>query len=211
VPSTSYRPKLPWPPPAEAIREIEPERHSLRTGTLVARIYARSGRHPTSWREFRFEGPLAAARFDHHVAGQRRGVLYAARDLVTCVAEVFQGSRVVDREADDRCLAAFRLTRSVRLLDLTGDWPTRAGASQAMSSGARLVAQAWARAIYDAYPAFEGIWYASSMHGGHAAIMFFERAEEALPTEPDLDAPLTHPGLLPDLVRAAGSLGYLIR
>lgn len=138
-------------------------------------------------------------------------MLYAAREIVTCVAEVFQGSRLVDRIAADRCLAGFRLTRSVRLLDLTGDWPTRAGASQALASGPRPRAQAWARTIYEAYPKIEGIWYPSSMHGGRPALVLFERAETALPSTPDLDVPLSHPGLLPDLVRATGSLGYLIR
>ena len=137
-------------------------------------------------------------------------MLYAARDLVTCVAEVFQGSRLVDRVAADRFIAGFRLTRSVRLLDLTGDWPTRAGASQALASGPRPRAQAWARTIYEAYPKVEGIWYPSSMHGGSPALVLFERAETALPTTPDVDVPLSHPGLLPDLVRAAGSLGYLV-
>ncbi len=138
-------------------------------------------------------------------------MLYAARDLITCVAEVFQASRLVDRVAADRCLAGFRLKRSVRLLDLTGDWPTRAGASQALASGPRPRAQAWARTIYLAYPKVEGIWYPSSMHGGNPALVLFERAETALPTAPELDVPLSHPGLLPDLVRAAGSLGYLLR
>ncbi len=95
---------------------------------------------------------LRDVRATHHTlrAGTPMARLYAARDLLTCAAEVFQGFRVVDRFADDRCLAAFRLERSMRLLDLTGDWPTRAGASQAISSGPRPRAQAWARAIYDA-------------------------------------------------------------
>ncbi|MGH9245320.1 MAG: RES family NAD+ phosphorylase [Acidimicrobiales bacterium] len=185
--------------------------HTLRSGTLVARIYPRGGRYPTTWRDFRVDGPLASARFDHHVRGERRGVLYGARDLITCVAEVFQSSRLVDRYADDRCFAAFRLARSVRLLDLTGDWPTRAGASQAIASGPRARAQAWARAIYDAYPRVAGLWYLSSMHGGHPALALFERAEGALPAVCALDVPLSHPGMLPDLTRAAGSLGYLLR
>lgn len=204
-------PKFPHPPPVDELRRVPADLRTARAGTLVARIYPRSGPHPTTWRQFRFDGPLPGARFDHHVAGERRGVLYGARDLATCVAEVFQGSRLVDRVAADRCLAGFRLTRSVRLLDLTGDWPTRAGASQALASGPRPRAQAWARTIYQAYPKIEGIWYPSSMHGGNPALVLFERADTALPSTPDLDVPLSHPGLLPDLVRAAGSLGYLLR
>lgn len=204
-------PKFPWPPTPADLRLVPAEHHTLRTGTLVVRIYPRGGRYPSPWSAFRFEGPLPSARFDHHVSGERRGVLYGARDLMTCVAEVFQGSRVVDRFSDDRCLTAFGLTRPVRLLDLTGDWPTRAAASQAIASGPRSRAQAWARAIYDAYPKVEGLWYSSSMHGGHPAVVLFERAETALPSHPDVDVPLSHTGLLPDITRAAGSLGYLVR
>lgn len=204
-------PKFPWPPAPDELRRVPVELHTLRTGTLLARIYPRGGRHPTSWPAFRFDGPFPSARFDHHVTGAHRGVVYAARDLTTCVAEVFQSSRMVDRFADDRCVAAFRIARSVRLLDLTRDWPTRAGASQALASGPRARAQAWARTIYDAYPRAEGIWYPSSMHGGHPAVVLFERVGDALPTVADIDVPLSHPGLLPDLTRAASSLGYLLR
>ncbi len=204
-------PKFPWPPAPDEFRCVRAAYRTLRTDTLVARIYPRGGRHPTTWRDLRFDGPLTSARFDHHVSGERRGVIYAARDLVTCVAEACQGSRLVDRFADDRCFAAFRLVRSVRLLDLTGDWPTRAGASQAIASGPRARAQAWARAIYDAYPRVEGLWYPSSMHGSHPALVLFERAEDAVPAVPDLDVPLSHAGLLPDLTRAADALGYLLR
>lgn len=204
-------PKFPWPPSPDELRRIPAEHHTLRTDTLLARIYPRGGRHPTSWRAFRSDGPFPSARFDHHVTGEHRGVLYGARNLTTCVAEVFQGPRVVDRFADDRCLAALRITRSVRLLDLTRDWPTRARASQALASGPRSRAQAWARTIYDAYPRTDGIWYPSSMHGGHPALVLFERASDALPTVAELDVPLSHAGLLPDLTRAASLLGYLLR
>ena len=163
------------------------------------------------WNEFRGVGPLPTARFDHHVLGEHRAVMYGARDMITCVAEVFQGTRVADRLTDDRCFVLFGLTRSVRLLDLTGHWPTRAGASQAISSGPRTRAQAWARVIYDAYPKVEGLWYPSSMHGGHPAVLLFERADSAVPADAELDVPLSHAGLLPDLIRAAGALGYLLR
>lgn len=204
-------PKFPWPPPVEDLRRTRPEHHTLRSGTLVARIYAREGRYPSTWNGFRFTGPVASARFDHHVEGEQRGVLYGARSITTCVAEVFQATRMVDRSTDDRCLTAFPVARALRLLDLTGDWPTRAGASQALTSGPRGRARAWARSIYEAYPRVEGLWYPSSMHGGHPALVLFERASDALAADREIDVPLSHPGLLPELVRAANALGYLIR
>jgi hypothetical protein len=203
--------KFPWPPPVDDLRRIRPEHHTLRSGSLLARVYARGGRYPSRWNDFRYAGPIASARFDHHIPGEERGVLYGAPAMLTCVAEVFQGTRVIDRVADYRCLTAFRTTRAVRLLDLTGDWPTRAAASQAIASGPRNRAQAWARTIYDAYPVLDGMWYPSSMHGGHPAVVLFERTVDALPSDPELDVPLTHPGLVPDLTRAANALGYFIR
>jgi RES domain-containing protein len=203
--------KFPWPPSVGDLRAVRPELHTLRSGTTVVRTYARGVRHRATWNDFRFVGPVPTARFDHHIEVEQRGVLYGASSLTTGVAEVFQGTRLVDRSTADRCLAAFRLVRAVRLLDLTADWPTRAGASQAMASGPRTRAQAWARTIYEAYPRVEGLWYPSSMHGGHPALVLFEHATDALPGDPDIDVPLSHPGLLPDLVRAANALGYLIR
>jgi hypothetical protein len=41
--------------------------------------------------------------------------------------------------------------------------------------------------------------------------VLFERAEDAVPDVVALDAPLSHPGLLPDLARIANELGYLLR
>lgn len=205
-------PKFPAPPPPDRLRTIKPDIRRLPSGTLLARIYARGGHHGTTWRSFRFDGPLAG-RFDHHdpTSPTQRGVLYGALDVATCVAEVFQATRVVDRFAHDRCLTAFEATRPIALLDLTGDWPTRAGASQAIASGARPRAQHWARTIYDAYPKIQGIWYPSSIRGSHPAFVLFDRAQPALAADPAIDVPISHPGLLPDLVRIANKLGYLLQ
>jgi len=49
------------------------------------------------------------------------------------------------------------------------------------------------------------------MHGGHPALVLFERAQDALASEPEIDVPLSHPGLLPDLTRIADTLGYFLR
>ena len=206
--------KLPNPPaPTELAQRAPAEVYRLPAGSLLARIYARGGRHPTIWSAFRTQGPLGG-RFDHHDPAhpeQRRGVFYGALDVSTCVAEVFQDTRVLDRAAAERCLTAFRTTRALALLDLTGEWPTKAGASQAISSGPRPRAQRWARAIYEAFPELEGLWYPASTRGGGIAFALFERTEYAMPAGPELDLALTHPGLLSDLIQVADRLGYLLR
>ena len=44
-------------------------------------------------------------------------------------------TRVIDRTAHDPWLVAFELLQPLNLLDLTGVWPTRAGASMALNTG----------------------------------------------------------------------------
>jgi hypothetical protein len=101
--------------------------------------------------------------------------------------------------------------RSLRLLDLTGSWPTRAGASQAIATGPKKITQAWARAIHAAFPALDGLWYRSSMDGGgHAVCLWDPPAGTALPLAPDALLPLDHPGLDVPLGRICEELGYIL-
>ena len=134
--------------------------------------------------------------------------MYTAEHGLTCLAEVFQDTRLIDRAARDPWLVAFELRHEVRLLDLTGSWPTRIGASMAISSGPRPRAQRWSRAIYGAYPAVQGILYPASMHGNRPAVALYERAAPALPRSPAFHRPLLDPVLLPVLAQAAHDLGY---
>jgi hypothetical protein len=202
--------KFPEPPSAAVLARIQPLLRSVPAGSLLWRLYFRGGRHPTDWEVFRAFGPTGS-RFDHHLPPprvQQRRILYAAAHAPTTVAEVFQDTRVVDRTARAPWLVAFKLRRKVSLLDLSGIWPTRAGASMALSSGSRPRAQRWSRVFYDAYPNVEGLWYPSSMHGGLPALAFYERAADALPQTPELHRPLVDPALLAMLSRAARDLGY---
>ncbi|MCP4660186.1 MAG: hypothetical protein GY856_32695, partial [bacterium] len=132
----------------------------------------------------------------------------AAEQGPICLAEVFQDTRTIDRVARDSWLVSFAVSRAVRLLDLTGTWPTRAGASMAISTGARPRAQRWSRAVYDAYPEVEGICYASSMHANRPAMALYERASSAIPAVPVFHRPLVDPALLPLLKKIAQELGY---
>jgi len=205
--------RLTPPPPIATLRAIAPEIHVLPAGAVLWRIYLRAGAHPSQWNGFRTFGPTNA-RFDHHPPPAKlhrtRAILYAADSGPTSVAEVFQQTRVIDRFADSPALAAFTLSRDLRLLDLTGAWPTRAGASMAINSGSRAKARAWSCAIYAAYPNVEGLRYASSMNANQPAFALYERARSALPTTAALDLPLATPALAAPLAAEAIRFGYAL-
>jgi RES domain len=137
-------PKFPEPPMVNILRSIKPDLRQLAQGTSLWRVYFRAGRYPSVWYEFRRFGPLSTARFDHHepdAAGnpwsQDRAILYAALQGPTCIAEVFQSTRIIDRHARSLWLVAFSTARDLVLLDLCSTFPTRAGASMAINTGPR--------------------------------------------------------------------------
>lgn len=202
--------KFPEPPTAAELARLGAEPHVLTAGTVLWRLYCRGGDHPTFWNTFRSFGPTRG-RFDHHRPPPRlqsRAIVYAAGHGPTCLAEVFQDTRVIDREESDPWLVSFALRSDLLLLDLTGTWPTRAGASMAMASGPRPRAQRWSREIYEAFPSLQGIAYSSSMYGNLPTVALYERAAFALPRTPRFHRPLTDPAILPVLMHVARDLGY---
>jgi RES domain len=201
--------KLPPPPPS-----LPPLRPSdvkvLSKGTVLWRIYYQGGSHPSAWNRFREYGPCDG-RFDHHEVPKRvqaRRILYGAEEWCTCFAEFFQGTRVIDRVRRAPWLVAFELTRKVTVLDLRGSWPTRVGASMAMSSGPRRRTRPWSQTIYREYAAIEGLWYASSMYKNSPAVSLYERAEDAVSARPLFHRALTDSALYPTVAWAALDLGY---
>lgn len=204
---------LPPPPPVAHLRKIGPEVHVLPRGAVVWRVYFRGGPHPTTWDAFRSFGPTGA-RFDHHdpppAVHPARGILYGADLGPTCLAEVFQDTRVIDRRRHQPALAAFELEQDLPLLDVTGAWPTRAGASMAISTGKRKRVREWSRAIYDAFPQIAGIRYGSSMDANRPAFALYERAKGGIPSLPLLDEPLSAFGLAILIARAAVRFGYRV-
>lgn len=94
------------------------------------------------------------------------------------------------------------------MLDLTGLWPTRAGASMLVSSGPRGWARAWSRRIYTAYPDLHGLWYPFSMYANARSVALYERARAALPAAPLVDVALGDPRLLPALEGIGTAIGY---
>lgn len=204
---------FPAPPSPEALAKVGMSTHILPAGTELWRVYFRGGPHPTLWNTFRAFGPVATARFDHHDPPQReqeRAILYAGATGPICLAEVFQASRVIDRSANAPWLVGFHLAVGLRLLDLTGLWPTHAGGSQEINSGDRTRAQQWSRAIYAAYPTIDGLWYRSKMYGSMPAVALYERAQRALPSRPSFHAALVSPTLFDVIDNAAARIGYTV-
>ncbi len=206
-----------FPSPPERLPDLRPDDVAEIAGHLW-RVYFSAGAHPGTWRTFRSYGPVVGGRFDHHVppksSSTSRAVLYAAigpRAIETCLAEVFQGTRVIDRHDRAPYLAAFQLVRQVRLLDLRDSWPARAGVTQILNSGSHTQAQAWSRQVFLSYPDLDGVLYPSAASGiSGANIMLFERAAPALPPRPLFNEALSHTGLVLPLRRAAYRFGYFL-
>jgi len=208
-------PKFPAPPARGKLAgRLSADVKVLRRGTILWRLYYQGGAHGTAWNRFRHWGPARNMRFDHHShppRRQSRGIVYCGLRVCTCFAEVFQDTRTIERSRNRPWLVGLALTRKVSLLDLTGSWPTRAGASMAMSSGRRDRARAWSLRIYEDYPSLEGLRYPSSMDANQPAVALYERARSALPARPLFHRALADPGLNAAVARAAVLFSYLVQ
>lgn len=209
-------PKVPRRPSADQLKSLSPAIKQLAAGTRLWRVYFRGGAHPTRWSEFRYVGPLDS-RFDHHAVTkdgrpslQKLGVFYAGAHPTTCLAEVYQKTRTINRWYREPWLVGFELRQSVELLDLTGAFVTRSGASMALMSTARSVSRQWARGYYAAYPGLDGFYYPSSMHANEPAVVLNEQADArgVLPHHPRFHRALSDPAMLSILRNAARTVGY---
>ena len=208
--------KLPRRPDPERLQRTDPDVRTLPTGTTLYRIYARGGAHPASWNTFRRFGPVRS-RFDHHEpdpAGmpivQDSSILYAALDIPTAFAEVFQhGGRAIDRRDRAPWIAAFDIGEPLDLLDLTDTFALRAGASMKLMTDSVLVSRAWARAFHTTWPALLGIRYRSSLTG-RPCVALNERADESVARAGTLrlHRALADPTFLPVIKSAAAEIGY---
>jgi hypothetical protein len=138
---------------------------------------------------------------------QDRAIMYAALLGPTCLAEVFQSTRIIDRHSRAPWLVQFTTTRVLALLNLCSIFPTRVGASMALNTGPRPRAQRWAKAFYEAYDV-DGIIYPSSMYGNQPAVALFERARDALPRSPSFHRALADPALQRRIAATADEIGY---
>ena len=207
--------KLPRQPDLPRLRALEPDLIELPARTELHRIYFRGGSHPTLWNALRYFGPTGA-RFDHHEPDadgearmQERGVAYCAVSAMTCIAEVFQGPpRLIQRHRNNPWLVTFELRTAVTLLDLTGKFPLRAGASMKLVSGPKTYAQNWSRGFYDVYTDLEGLYFPSSLTNGPTVVLNERAQDEVFPPTPSFHRALSDPVMLTPLRNAARELGY---
>ena len=207
--------KLPRAPDVDRLRATPPSLVTIGPDQPLFRIYKRGGNYPTLWNQFRHYGPLS--RFDHHRTDEEneprfedRGVLYAASDLPTALAEFFQHTRRrINRFDQHPWLASFRVPGEVQLLNLTDTYCVRAGASMKLVTGPFAHTQAWSRGFYDAYPEIHGLYYPSSMTN-RPAFVFYERAntDALFPSTTQMHRALDSPVLLKPLVIAAQEIAY---
>lgn len=207
--------KLPRAPDLDRLRATPPSLITIGPNLLLHRIYKRGGSHPTLWNSFRQYGPLS--RFDHQFTTednepqlQDRGVLYAASDIATVVAEFFQyPRRRINRDKHRPWLASFNLPGELQLLNLTDTFCVRVGASMKIMTGPFAHTQAWSQGFYEAYPQIQGLYYASSLTN-RPAIAFYERANtgDLFPSTTRLHRELANPLLHRPLQIVAQEIGY---
>lgn len=112
------------------------------------------------------------------------GVTYASLDVETAVTETFQRQRVIDTTGGRPKATSWRPTRPLRLLDLTGDWALRNGASHSLASGPRSTCRTWARTIAETWPDLDGLWSQSTLTG-HTNVTLWTPAVDAFPANPE--------------------------
>ncbi len=122
---------------------------------------------------------------------QDRGVHYAATNIITAMAEVFQQKRTVNRSVDQPWLVSYTINCDIKLLDLTGTFALQAGGSMKLVSGPTLYSQNWSRAFYDCYKELNGIYFPSSLTNRPVMALY----ERALRLEPFPDSPCFHRAL----------------
>ncbi|MEZ5098103.1 MAG: RES domain-containing protein [Nocardioides sp.] len=137
------------------------------------------------------------------------GVLYAATDTTTAFAEVFQARRALTL-SPARLLSGWQPTRPLRLLDLTGGWAIRQGASASLHAAPRSTCRAWARAIRAELPDLDGL-YPPSTWTLRPMVVLFAPAGSAFPAGPSFSREIDDPLLSRYVVTAADELGWPIR
>jgi hypothetical protein len=207
---------LPDPPSVGELRKIgirDDELRRIETAETWWRVHRTEGAHVLAWNAFRHFGPVL--RFDPHPPPRSdypdKAVWYGASTPEAALAEAFQVDRTIDRRNGRPYLTGLSFTAVLSVLDLAvdspGAWTTRAGGTFAISTAPHTVTQRWARAIVDAFPDLDGVRY-NSRFAGTACVALFAPARSAIPSQPVISLPLTHPDLGSRLAATARRIGY---
>lgn len=203
----SSLPKVPRTPPS-ALRQRPTD--VIPFQQPLWRIHRTQGEHVIAWNGFRTFGPVAA-RYDPHPDPRGDhpgdGVSYAATDLKTAVAEVFQSRRRVDTTTDAPYATSWTPLRPLHLLDLTQDWALFNGAAHSLAHASQPTCKGWSRAIHQAWPTLDGLWTPSTMTG-RPMVVLYEPASSAMPVYPDFSEPLSTAIVWSVVARIGGELGY---
>jgi RES domain len=204
------KPKAPRTPPEQLVKG--PHDIADYTGALW-RVHRTEGQYVVAWNKLRTYGPLPSMRWDPHPGTQpisgSEGVLYAAADVATSLAEVYQITRVIDTRAGAPTLTAWQPKRRLQLLDLSGTWLLRNKASAALLAAPRSACRRWARAIHTTWPELDGLYVPSTLTG-RPNIVLWNAAADSIPAMPSFSRPLTHPLMWSITQAAAAEIGYRI-
>lgn len=178
------------------------------------RIHTVQGQHPMKWNGLREFGPLRQMRWDPQPLPLDLhpgfGVAYCATDPTTAFAEVFQSLRII-RVTATRALSAWLPSRDLKLLDLTGLWATKNGASASLHSAPKATCRGWAKTIHaeGAKIQVDGIYTPSTMTL-EPLVVLFSSALSAFPAAPHFSELLTHQVVKVMATKSAHSLNWRI-
>ncbi|MBB2890041.1 RES domain-containing protein [Flexivirga oryzae] len=177
------------------------------------RIHRTQGTHRQRWDQLRDFGPLRSMRWDPHPEPARTqpdwAVCYASPDVETAFAEVFQATRAIHLSAA-RALVGWLPSRKLHLLDLTGQWLLRNGASSWLAGGRKDACRNRSHAIRSTWPDLDGLYVPSSMNG-EPSVVLYAPARDAFPADPQVARPLNSPALAGTIRHAAAALQWPIR
>ena len=201
--------KLPLPPAPEELKREDSDFAALAEHTVLWRLHRTAGENVTAWTSCGSgdRRTPASTRMSRRPICQDRGVTYAALDIATCLAEVFQDRRVIDTARGAPYLTAWRPTRALHLLDLAGRWPIRNGASHLLNTGPHDLCRSWSRTIFSRWPDLDGLWHISAMTG-EAEVTLFTATRDTFPARPLFSRPMSDPGTRGWIVAAAARIGY---
>ncbi|MGI8947688.1 MAG: RES family NAD+ phosphorylase [Ornithinimicrobium sp.] len=176
------------------------------------RVHRTVGPYRQRWDQMRTWGPVDS-RWDPHPEppgdDPDSAVMYAAPEVTPTLGEVFVHRRAITLSAA-HALVGWTPTRALELLDLTGTWAVRNGASASLHAAPRSTCRRWAQAIRETWPELDGL-RAPSTITLRPMVVLFAPALDSFPDGPALARALDHPDLSGVFVDAADSLGWAIR